>query len=357
MSGRSIGSFRRSSDLRSGSLLGLAAVVGSVAVMALDPTAPRARAADEEGRSFGVVDLSSRRAPEPLRLDIERWAAERGLKKLPDARMRRALTGPEPAGVAMARLVGAARAKQDGGDCAGAVTLAGEAEVIALGGLTVDEERDPLKRLYVLQIACEHQIGHAEQARAAGARLRTLVSLPPSGLPPPLWELYVAPPPPPASPPPAPVELRVDSDPPNARVAINFHFDGVTPRTLKVPPGVVIVEVEKDGYKKAFRKLTVGRDPARVTFALADRRQDRAEQVEGAVASLRGSDPTRNPTLLARVAELARVDVLVAIAANAGTVKMWWFDADRGDLVGAPVESRFDPKTGNVELKAQRSSR
>jgi len=25
---------------------------------------------------------------------------------------------------------------------------------------------------------------------------------------------------------------------------------------------------------------------------------------------------------------------------------MWWFDADRGDLVGEPVESRLDPKTG-----------
>jgi hypothetical protein len=29
-------------------------------------------------------------------------------------------------------------------------------------------------------------------------------------------------------------------------------------------------------------------------------------------------------------------------------VKLWWFDADRGDLVGDPIESRFDPKTGRL---------
>ena len=108
------------------------------------------------------------------------------------------------------------------------------------------------------------------------------------------------------------------------------------------------VEVEKAGFKKAFRKITVEKTPARVVFALADRRQDRAAQVESAVARLRGSDPVSHPTTLARLAELARVDVLVAIMVNAETVRLWWFDADRGDLVGVPMESRFDPKTGQM---------
>jgi len=78
---------------------------------------------------------------------------------------------------------------------------------------------------------------------------------------------------------------------------------------------------------------------------------DRAAQVETAVAKLRGSDPTTHPTTLARLAELARVDVLVAIAVRAGTVKLWWFDSDRGDLMGDPMESRFDPKTGKIAGK------
>jgi hypothetical protein len=151
-----------------------------------------------------------------------------------------------------------------------------------------------------------------------------------------------------------PVELIVDSDPPNARVAINFHVDGVTPRTLKLPPGVVYLELEKTGYKKAFRVVTLAREhgPTRVVFRLADRREDRAAQVESAVVKLRGSDPTTHPTTLARLAELARVDVLVAIAVSgAGTVKLWWFDSDRGDLIDDPVESPFDPQSGKLTGK------
>ena len=132
---------------------------------------------------------------------------------------------------------------------------------------------------------------------------------------------------------------------------VRGRLDGVTPRTLKVAPGVIYVEIEKAGYKKTFRKITVDKAPARVVFSLADRRSDRAAQVESAVARLRGSDPTTHPTTLARLAELARVDVLVAIAVRAGTVKLWWFDSDRGDLMGDPIESRFDPQTGKIAGK------
>jgi hypothetical protein len=386
MFGRSTGSSRPSPEPRSVrrasglaaattrlAALTVAVVLAGVVIVASLAAAGRpARAADGEARLFGLLDLSAQRAPEALRLEIERWAALRGLKTLPDQGMRRALSGPEPAGVLVARLALSARAKQEAGDCAAAVAQATLAEVEALGTLTVDDEREPLKSLYVTLILCEDQLGHAERARAAGTRLRTLASLPPSPLSPELWDLYAATAaPPPASPPPASsraasspaspraasspagapaaasmVELQIDSEPPNARVAINFHPDGLTPRTLKVAPGLVYVELEKDGYKKAFRKITVGQAPVRAELALTERREDRAAQVESTVARLHGIDPARYRTTLARLAELARVDVLVAIAVNAGTVKVWWFDADRGELVGAPVESRLDPKTG-----------
>ena len=302
--------------------------------------------AEEGTRVFGVVDLSvaAQRAPEGLRREVERWATGRGVTRLPDAGIQRVLAGGEAAGPAVARMVALAAAKQDAGDCAGAVALAGDAETQALATLTVDEERESLKSAYAVLVTCHHRLGHVDQARAAGVRLRTLVSLPPSGLTQALWDSYVAARPEGTT----PVELVVDSDPPNARVAINFHLDGVTPHTVRVPPGLVYVEVEKAGFKKAFRVLTVEKTAARVVFSLVDRRQDRAVQVESAIARLRGNDPVTRPTTLARLAELARVDVLVAIMVSAQSVKVWWFDADRGDLIGDPVESRFDPQTGRL---------
>jgi hypothetical protein len=337
----------------------LSRLVAAAVLLGALASAPAARAAEGEARLFGLVDLSmaTEHAPEALKGEVESWARGRGLVKLSDAGMQRALNGPTATEPVIAHLVATARAKQAAGDCAGALALAYETEDAALGGLSVDDEREPLKVLYALMIGCEHQLGHADRAHAAGVRLRTLVSLPPSDLARELWDTYVSPPtpdagaPPKAAPAATPVELTIDSDPPNARVAINFHVNGVTPRTLKVAPGIVYVEIEKAGYKKAFRKLTVEQEPARAVFSLVDRRSDRAAQVETAVARLRGSDPTTHPTTLARLAELARVDVLVAIAVRAGTVKLWWFDSDRGDLIGEPIESRFDPKTGKLAGK------
>jgi len=91
-----------------------------------------ARAADGEARVFGLVDLSAQRAPDGVRVEIERWAGTRGLATLSDAGMRRALAGPESQRVASVRMVNAARSKQLAGDCAGAVALAAEAETATL---------------------------------------------------------------------------------------------------------------------------------------------------------------------------------------------------------------------------------
>src|SRR4051812_47936326 len=66
-----------------------------------------AQAGEEGSRSFGLVDLSvaAERAPEGLRREIESWAKGRGLQRIGDAGMLRALNGPEAAGPVVARLV------------------------------------------------------------------------------------------------------------------------------------------------------------------------------------------------------------------------------------------------------------
>jgi hypothetical protein len=147
-----------------------------------------------------------------------------------------------------------------------------------------------------------------------------------------LWQKYA-----PARTPAPPVELTVDSEPPNARVAINYHQTGVTPLTVEVPAGEVTVEVEKDGYKKTFRRLLAERAPLRVALALTERRRDRVAEIARRVLALRGADPAAKRSVLAQVSQLARVDVLVAFVATGAAVKVWWFDADRGDFVGPPA--------------------
>ena len=76
----------------------------------------------------------------------------------------------------------------------------------------------------------------------------------------------------------------MDSDPPNAQVSINLHGEGVTPRTLKVAPGLVFVEVQKEGFKKAFRAVTITDRPARTALRLIPRAQDRTEHGRDAAA-------------------------------------------------------------------------
>src|SRR6185295_8334933 len=126
----------------------------AVAVLLVAGAVSEAHAADGEAQVFGLVDLSLQRAPEGLRSELERWAAGRGMTAVADLGMRRALAGPEPARVSIGRLAAAARAKQEAGDCAGAVAAATEAEGVALGSLGVDDEREPLKSLYVTLLVC-----------------------------------------------------------------------------------------------------------------------------------------------------------------------------------------------------------
>jgi hypothetical protein len=179
------------------------------------------------------------------------------------------------------------------------------------------------------------------------------VSLPPPGLARDLWDKYVAP----SVAPPATTELHVDSDPANAQIQLNFHGDGLTPRTTKVARGTVYVEVQKDGYLKAFRKLEVGTQPARTAFRLIERTHDRLDQALATLNMLRKTEAGQSPStqILARMAQLARADFLVVLSMSGNNqVKIWFFDGERGALSGETITSSVDPTTGKVLALAGR---
>ena len=301
---------------------------------------------------FAVVDLDPGPAHEKLVAEVER-EVERlrpGSKRLEDEVMRRLLGSGEGPGDAAQRLLAEASRAQAAGDCKAAVERATQAETMILTAMTVDEERDPLKTLYILQVTCEAQLGRARQLGLAAARLRSLVSLPPTGLAPELWTKHVEK----ATFGAATTELQVDSDPPNAQVAVNLHGEGVTPRTLKVAPGMVFVEVQKEGFKKAFRAVQVADRPIRTVMRLVSRAQDRTEQTQNQLRFLRKSDIADETATMSRLSQLARVETLVLLRVNNDKVRISFFDAERGALAEAPLESRFEPATGRVLALANR---
>src|SRR4029453_18693017 len=148
----------------------------------------------------------------------------------------------------------------------------------------------------------------------------------------------------------ATTELHVDSDPPNAQIAVNFHGEGVTPRTLKVPPGTVYVEVQKEGYLKSFRKLQVGPQPAPTAFPPLDRTHDRLDQALATTNVLRKADPASRPSVstLSRLAQLSRAEFLVLLAVKGNRARIWFFDAEKGAISAEAMESAVDLTTGKV---------
>ena len=317
------------------------------------------RDARADGVRFGVGDISSIRAPDALLAAVERDVARLrpGFVLVDEPAIRRAMATGETADVLARHLLAEAAERKAAGDCATAVVRAAEAEDATLGGVPIDEERDALKAVYALLVACEHQLGHPAEAKAAGARLRSLVSLPPTGLPRELWDQYAGDAAPSSGPGAATgTELQIDSDPPNARVAVNSHGEGVTPLTLKVPPGIALVEVEKDEYKKAFRRVAVGRDPVRTVFRLTERSRDRIDAIRTTIRRLRGSDPTQHKLGLSRLCQLGRLDLLVVVQVTSDRAKIWFFDPERGDLADNPIDSHFDPVTGRVDELAARAT-
>jgi hypothetical protein len=324
-----------------------AAAAAAVSVTALPPGA---RA--QETR-FAVVDMDPKPGHEKLVAEIEREIErlKAGSRRIDDEVMRRLLaTGEGPAQAAQ-RLLREAQAAKEANDCKTAVAKAKQSETMLLGALTIDEERDPLKALYMLQVICEERLKRPAELALAAARLRSLVELPPADMPPELWQKHVEK----ATFGNANVELQVDSDPANGQVSVNLHGVGATPRTLKVAPGLVFVEVQKEGYKKAFRAVEVKDRPVRTALRLIPRAQDRTEQTENQLRFLVKGDEGDQTGTLSRLSQLARVETLVLMkVTGSDRVKISFFDAERGALAEAPVESRFDAATGKVAALANR---
>jgi hypothetical protein len=232
---------------------------------------------------------------------------------------------------AVRRLSAEARDAREVGDCATALARAREAEETALAGLPSDEARQFARAALGVALGCADTLKREDDVKLLSTRLRQLGSTPPDGVSPELWSRSA-----PGRPVP-PIELTVDSDPPNARATVNFHGAGSTPLTLEVPPGEISIQLEKDGYLKVFRRMVAGPGATRVSVPLAERRRDRAGEIVRRVLALRGADPGTHRPLIAQVSQLARVDVLVAFVARPNGVTLWWFDAERGEFVGPPV--------------------
>ena len=183
---------------------------------------------------------------------------------------------------------------------------------------------------------------------AAALDLRSLIQNRPNALPEPLWDAVMS-----VRAPEPSVDLLVDSDPPNAQGYVNLQPVGITPHTLKVAPGLVRVEVEKEGYVKAFRFIKVGKFPARAVFRLVEKAKHRLALLENRLKILRQSTVENRPLTLSRLAQHARVRHLVLVDAEpAGKLTLRVFDGEDGELQGEPLMTRFDPTTGKVDLWA-----
>lgn len=326
-----------------------AAVASFVVAAVALASSGRARAQDAR---LAVVDASGESRNERLVAEVEREVVRLrpGTRAIEDAAMKRLLaTGEGPAAAAV-RLGREAQRAVTAGDCATAVIRAKEAEGLTLASVSLDDERDLLRSIYVALVTCEHERGRTAERDTAARRLRDLVSLPPPGLPQELWDKHVAG----ATAGPATTELAIDSEPANAQVSVNLHGEGVTPRTLKVPQGTAYVEVQKEGYLKAFRKLEVGAAPARAVFRLVERTHDRLDQALETLNLLRKSDLPQRTQTLSRLAQLVRADTLVVLQVADERVKLWFFDAEGGGLSKDTLQSSFDPRTGRVAALADR---
>jgi len=314
-----------------------------------------ARQAQAEPLSFAVVNLSGSDLPQSVVEEAEReyTRLRPGTVLITDISLKRLLATGESPGSAVPRLVEEARAKRNLGACNEAIVLATAAEDLTLTSVPPDEGRDALKAIYTLLVACEDNLGRVDERTQAARRLRALVTLPPDDLPPGLWEAYVEK----AVPGPGTVELQVDSEPPNAQIILNFHGVGVTPTTVKLPPGEVLIELQKEGYKKAFRRLTLQSRAERTVFRLMDVKRDRSELVASAMTTLAGKEDLREyPRSLAQLSQWARADALVILRTAGDRVSIEFFDAERGQMAQEHLFSVYDRSTGRIEVLAQKTT-
>jgi hypothetical protein len=89
---------------------------------------------------------------------------------------------------------------------------------------------------------------------------------------------------------------------------------------------------------------------------LVSRAQDRPELAEAQLRLLRQSDIKDATATLSRLSQYVRAETLVLLRAVGDRVTLSFFDAERGAVTEAPIESRFDPATGKVAALAARGN-
>jgi len=307
---------------------------------------------------LAVVNLSGTHAPLAVVKSIEREL----LRLYPNSTLgtepalRKLITTGERPLDAVIRLIADATDKRNTGRCAEAVALLDEAEELALRSVSLSDERAPLRRVYSARVVCEHTLGHAAARDTYARRLRALTAKPTPDLPDSLWNEFVATAVPEELPAEALVELQIDSEPANAQVQINFRAEGSTPRTLTVPPGEYLVEVQKEGYKKAYRRVVVEETTRRAVFRLVDKRLDRLDLTASTLRLLRASDPKQRPRSVASLAQWLRADRLALVRFEGDQLRIWQFDAERGAFLRDELVSTFDPVTGSVSTLQARAT-
>lgn len=331
-----------------------AALVGVAVALLTAASGSPAYAQAPAPTRFAVVDISAERAPIALTDEVaqEVQRLRPGWQPIEDTDLARLLaTGEGPTDRAQ-RERAAARAAQAAGDCVGALDHADRALALTLAHVSIEDEREALRELLTMQIVCADQLGRADDRATAAARLGALVATPPDDLPRSLWDAHVARP----NATPAPeVEVQIDSEPPNARIVVDFRGRGTTPRTVKLPPGPTDIELQKDGFHKAYRRVTIGPATTRVVVRLLDRAHDKPAQAGEAVRSLR-KNGIGQTAALARLAQLTRADTLVLVDAGATEVTIAFFDAERGAVAKEAIVSPYDRDTGRVAALATRAT-
>jgi PEGA domain len=313
---------------------------------------PRAVKADE--LRFAVVNLSGASLPQTVVASVEREVQRLrpGTQLILEDPVVRLLETGETPEVAAPRLVAQAEAARASGDCALALNLGNEAEMLLFGSVATATARPLLIRVFTTALLCSETLSQNETLILSARRLKAMTDTPPEGFPQASWDAHVAT----LVEPTESTELFIDSEPANAQISVNFRAVGTTPHTLKVSRGEVLIELEKEGYKKSFRRLELLESQKRTVFRLIGIRADRAELIGSALNILSRVTPTERPQVLSQLAQWARADLLVLLKIENGMLRIWQFDADRGAAATEVIDSTFDPESGRVAALAERKA-
>ena len=326
--------------------------VAAIAALMLHVLQPRAARADE--LRFAVVNLSGASLPQTVVASVQREVQRLrpGTRLILEDSVVRLLETGETPEVAAPRLVERAEAARASGDCALALNLGNEAEVLLLGAVPSATAKPLLIRVFATALLCAETLSQKDTLNVNARRLKAITDAPPEGFPQAAWEAHVATLVEPAE----STELFIDSEPANAQISVNFRASGSTPHTLTVSRGEALIEIEKEGYKKSFRRLEMLESQKRTVFRLIGIRADRAELIGSALNILSRITPTEKPLVLSQLAQWARADLLVLLKIENGMLRIWQFDADRGASATEVLDSTFDPDSGRVQALAERKA-